>query len=122
MKVAKWEDVKARKRQLDHAAGRDVQASEAEAKDRTAAYVLGYRLKELRERIGLSQVEVARRMNVKQPRVSAIETGDLTQMEVETIRRFVAALGGELRLVAGFGDHDEIVSTSEVDRGTKASA
>ncbi|MFF5987733.1 XRE family transcriptional regulator [Prauserella flavalba] len=118
--MAKWEDVKARKRQLDEASGRDVDASVAEAKDRTSAYVLGYRLKELRERAGLSQVEIARRMSVRQPRVSAIENGDLAQMEVETIRRYVAALGGELRLVVGFGDHDEIVSTTAVDRSELA--
>jgi predicted XRE-type DNA-binding protein len=114
--MANWEDVKARKRELDRAAGRDVEAAEAEAKNITAAYVLGYRLSELRERAGLSQTEVANRMGVKQPRVSAIEKGDPAQMEVETVRRYVAALGGRLRLVAGFGDHDEIVSASAVDR------
>ncbi|EHR50483.1 hypothetical protein SacmaDRAFT_2229 [Saccharomonospora marina XMU15] len=59
-------------------------------------------------------------MSVKQPRVSAIENGDFSQMEVETIRRYVSAPGGELRLVAGFGDHDEIVSTTTFDRNELA--
>ncbi|WP_243770349.1 helix-turn-helix domain-containing protein [Amycolatopsis acidicola] len=86
------------------------------------SYVLGYRLGELRERAGLSQTEVAKRMGVKQPRVSAIEKGDPAQMEVETLKRYVAALGGRLRVAAGFGDHDEIISLSEVDRGKTACA
>jgi predicted XRE-type DNA-binding protein len=112
--AADWKDVKARKAELDRAAGRDVDAARAGAEQATNAYVLGYRLSELREQAGLSQTEVARRMGVKQPRVSAIEAGDPAQMEFETIRRYVAALGGSLRLVAGFGDHEEIVSTSSV--------
>lgn len=119
--MANWKDVKARKRELDRAAGRDVEAAGVEAESRTHAYVLGYRLSELRERAGLSQMQVAERMGVKQPRVSAIEKGDPAQMEVETLSRYVAALGGRLRVVAGFGDHEEIVSTSSVDRDELAS-
>jgi len=114
--VAKWKDVKARKQELDRAAGRDVDAARAEAESRTEAYVLGYRLSELRDQAGLTQSEVAERMGVKQPRISAIEKGDPGQMEIETLRRYIAALGGRLRLVAGFDDHDEIVSTSGIDR------
>lgn len=120
--MANWKDVKARKRELDEAAGRDIEAARVEAKNLTASYVLGYRLSELRERAGLSQSEVARRMGVKQPRVSAMEKGDPTQMEVGTLRRYIAALGGRLRVVAGFGDHDEIISTSEVDHENKTCA
>jgi predicted XRE-type DNA-binding protein len=118
--MADWKEVRARKRDIDQAAGRDIATANAEAKSATAAYVLGYRLGELRERAHLSQAEVARRMGVKQPRVSAIEKGDPSQMEVETLKRYVSALGGTLRLVAGFGDHDEIVSTSAVDGGLYA--
>lgn len=114
--MANWKEVRAHKRELDLAAGRDVEAAQVEAKTRTDSYVLGYRLSELRERAGLSQTEVAKRMGVKQPRVSAIEKGDPAQMEVETLKRYVSALGGHLRVVAGFGDHDEIISTTEVDR------
>lgn len=114
--MANWRDVKARKRGIDDASGRDVATAEAEAKSATAAYVLGYRLSQLREQAHLTQDDVAKRMGVKQPRVSAIEKGDPAQMEVETLRRYIEALGGKLRLVAGFGDHEEIVSTTVVDR------
>lgn len=41
-------------------------------------------------------------MDVTQPRVSKIEQGDPELMSVETIRRYVAALGGHLRVVADF--------------------
>jgi predicted XRE-type DNA-binding protein len=114
--MAHWTDVKARKRELDRAAGRDTHAAKLAAQSRTHAYVLGYRLSELRERAGLSQTEVARRMGVTQPRVSALEKGDPAQMEVETLDRYIAALGGRMRVVAGFGDHEEIVSVTEIDR------
>ncbi|QWF80080.1 XRE family transcriptional regulator [Amycolatopsis sp. CA-230715] len=120
--MADWKDVKARKREIDQEADRDLQAARSEASARTHAYVLGYRLSELRERVGLSQTQVAERMGVKQPRVSAIEKGDPAQMEVETLQRYIAALGGRLRVVAGFGDHEEIVSISAVDRDEYASA
>jgi hypothetical protein len=36
-------------------------------------------------------------------------------MEVDTIRRYVAALGRTLKIVADFGDHDVTVSTSQRD-------
>ncbi|WP_019807253.1 helix-turn-helix domain-containing protein [Saccharomonospora halophila] len=110
--MADWQQVRARKQEIDRAAGRDVETARARAKEHTDAYVLGYRLSSLREQAGLSQKQVAERMGVKQPRVSAIEKGGVTQMELETIRRYVAALGGRLRLVAGFDDHDEVVSTT----------
>lgn len=54
-------------------------------------------------------------MQVGQPRVSKLEQGDLAQIEVGTVERYVAALGGRLRLVADFEDHDITVSTNELD-------
>jgi hypothetical protein len=37
-------------------------------------------------------------------------------MDVDTLSRYVVALGGRLKLVADFVGHDVNVSTSEVDR------
>jgi hypothetical protein len=48
--------------------------------------------------------------------VSQLEKGDVDQLEVDTIRRYVAALGGTLKLVADFDDHRVTVSTSQRDR------
>lgn len=49
-----------------------------------------------------------------QPRVSQLENGDVGQMEVDTLNRYIMALGGRLRLVADFDDRDVDVSNSEV--------
>jgi predicted XRE-type DNA-binding protein len=109
-------DVKADKERSDRAADRDVDAVRAEAHTRTQAYVLGFRLAQLRQEMGLSQSEVASRMGVSQPRVSQLESGDVGQMEVDTLSRYILALGGRLKLVVDFEDRDVDVSTTEVDR------
>jgi predicted XRE-type DNA-binding protein len=111
-----WKDVKADKARRDAAAGRDMELARKDAHNRTQAYVLGFRLARLREQQGLSQSEVAARMGISQPRVSQLERGDVDQMVVDTLERYVAALGGRLRVVADFDDHDVTVSTSEIDR------
>jgi predicted XRE-type DNA-binding protein len=111
-----WKDVKAEKARRDKANGRDVDAARVEARTQTQAYVLGFRLAQLRQELKLSQAEVAKRMGISQPRVSQLESGDVGQMEVDTLSRYVLALGGRLKLVADFVDHDVNVSTSEVDR------
>ncbi|MBK0867408.1 MULTISPECIES: helix-turn-helix transcriptional regulator [unclassified Saccharopolyspora] len=113
-----WKDIKADKQAIDEAAGRDVEASRERARARTQSYVLGNRLAGLRERAGLSQSALAERMGISQVRVSAIERGaSLEPMEVATIRRYITALGGQMRVVADFDDHDITVSSVEVDRG-----
>jgi predicted XRE-type DNA-binding protein len=111
-----WKDVKAEKARRDKANGRDIDAARVEARTRTQAYVLGFRLAQLRQELKLSQSEIAKRMGISQPRVSQLESGDVGQMEVDTLKRYVSALGGRLKLVADFADHDVTVSTSEVDR------
>lgn len=101
-----WKDVKAEKARLDAASGRDMESARATARTRTQAFVLGFRLARLRQEAGLSQAEVADRMGISQPRVSQLENGDVGQLEVDTLNRYVTALGGRLKLVADFEDHD----------------
>lgn len=67
-------------------------------KKRMLAQVRAYRLKELREALSLTQVELADRLNVSQNRVSRIEHGDIDRTQVDTLRRYVEALGGTLRV------------------------
>ncbi|AXB43626.1 XRE family transcriptional regulator [Amycolatopsis albispora] len=105
-----WREVKAEKEERDRAAGRDVEEARASARETTDAYLVGFRLAQLRQQAGVSQAELARRIGISQPRVSQLENGDLAQMELDTIRRYIAALGGRLRVVAGFGDRDVVVS------------
>src|SRR5688572_10059570 len=63
-------------------------------------------LRDLRKAIGKTQTAVAKRLNVGQDAVSKIETrGD---MYLSTLRDFIRAMGGELRLVAQFPDRPPV--------------
>lgn len=73
-------------------------------KSRMLDQVRAYRLKELREELHPTQQEVADRLNVGQNRVSNIERGDLDRVRLETLRRYVAAVGGTLRIEVELGD------------------
>ncbi|SDJ83647.1 Helix-turn-helix domain-containing protein [Actinopolyspora mzabensis] len=113
-----WKDVKKDKEALDRSNGRDVETAREHASALTQGFVLGDRLAQLREEQHLSQTEMAERLGVSQARVSKLEQGNLAHLELGTIRRYVAALGGTLKLVADFADHDVTVSTSQVDRSS----
>lgn len=63
-----------------------------------------YRLADLRRRQELTQNQVATVMGVRQPRVSQLEGADLSHVEVATLRTYVDALGGTLRVIVEFGD------------------
>ena len=51
---------------------------------------------------GLTQADVATRMDVSTARISQIENGDVSTQDV--LQRYVAALGGTLKLIVDFGD------------------
>ncbi|WP_330291109.1 XRE family transcriptional regulator [Streptomyces sp. NBC_00576] len=67
------------------------------------------RLAELRERLDLTQADVARAMGVAQARVSKIERGELERTEVDTLAAYVRALDGRLKIVAEFGDEQYVL-------------
>lgn len=69
-------------------------------------------LTEQRTRLGLTQAEVARRMGVRQERVSALERADPGATEVRTLADYVAALGGRLDIVADFGGERIVLRTT----------
>jgi len=60
-------------------------------------------LAEQRTRLGLTQAQVAERMDVRQERVSAIERAEPGATEVRTLASYVEALGGRLEIIADFG-------------------
>ncbi|WP_239374661.1 helix-turn-helix transcriptional regulator [Frankia sp. Cj5] len=62
----------------------------------------GWRLAELRKRRGLTQADVASRMDVSTARISQIENGDVSTQDA--LQRYVAALGGTLKVIVDFGD------------------
>lgn len=66
--------------------------------------VRAYRLRELREASELTQVELAARLHVSQNRVSRIEHGDIGRAQVDTLRKYVEAVGGRLRVEVELGD------------------
>lgn len=57
-------------------------------------------LSEVRRNAGKSQRELAEALGVKQPSLSKLEKQ--SDMQISTLRRIVAALGGELEVVARF--------------------
>jgi DNA-binding XRE family transcriptional regulator len=67
------------------------------------------RLAEMRKRLGLSQAEVAKRMHVRQERVSAIERAKVTASEIRTLASYIEALGGRMEIVADFGGERLVV-------------
>ncbi|SEG96235.1 Helix-turn-helix [Nonomuraea solani] len=74
----------------------------AEARERRVVKVRGEFLADMRKKVGLTQSEVAQTMGVSQQRVSAIENGSIA--ELATLGLYIRALGGELKVIADFGD------------------
>ena len=98
-----WEDVKREAHRRSPAL--DDPDLQAAAEARLDAYVAGYRLRELRKAAGLTQKDLARLMRVTQSRISQIETGRVEAMELETLRAYVAALGGHVDVTVHVGPH-----------------
>jgi len=98
-KVSRWRNSGHLERAVETAGGQ-------QALDAAVASMLdearGWRLADMRKRRGMTQAQVATRMGVSVARVSQIERGDVSTQEV--LNRYVAALGGTLKLIADFGD------------------
>jgi transcriptional regulator with XRE-family HTH domain len=73
------------------------------AKDRAFEMLAEMFLRELRRAKGLTQAELAKRLHIKQPSLSKLESHG-QDMQVTTLRRIVNALGGELDISARFPD------------------
>ena len=71
-------------------------------------------IRAVREAVGKTQVEVAADSAMDQSDVSRLETRpDFEDCLVSTLRRYVAALGGDLELVASFGDRKIILAGAQ---------
>jgi DNA-binding XRE family transcriptional regulator len=68
--------------------------------------VRAWHLAQVRAEQDRTQGDLARVMGVSQPRVSALERGELDTVTLATLRAYVHALGGRLRVVADFGDRE----------------
>lgn len=79
-----------------------------------------YRLRELREALNLTQTDLAGLLNVAQNRVSNIERGDIEHIKVDTLRRYIEALGGHLRIAVDVGDGTLVELASTPSRSPDA--
>ena len=82
-----WASIKRAK-----AASEERHAGYREAKE---AFELAARVRQARERVGLTQAELAARIGSTQPAVARLEAGGSTP-SLRTLRRIAAALGFEL--------------------------
>jgi len=107
MAIHAWKDVRT---QVVDRVGEDAMA---QAHERTQAYIDAHRLAERRTTLGLTQSDVAGRMGVTKSRVSQIERGEVSTVEV--IARYVTALGGRLQVAAVFGDDQLVLHSTNPD-------
>jgi transcriptional regulator with XRE-family HTH domain len=77
----------------------------------TRNILLAQGLRAVRKRAGVSQKELARRLGVSQPRVAAIEKAE--DVNVSTLARYAAALGGHARIEFVLGDQRCLVLDDE---------
>ena len=79
-------------------------------------------LRTLRDAVGLTQVELARQSRIDQGDISRLENRpDLDDCQLATIRRYIEALGGDLQLVARFGEKSIVlVGATTSDQGRDA--
>jgi DNA-binding XRE family transcriptional regulator len=84
-------------------------AREARVAEHRAAIHTAIKLAELRRERGKTQTEMAAEIGISQKRVSKIEhTGN---PELDTLRAYIRALGGELEVLAVFPDRSVSFST-----------
>lgn len=95
----RWQDVRAA--HVERAGGEEVVEA---GKQELLATVQGHRLAEIRRSRGLTQLQLAERMGVTKGRVSQIEQGKVSGLDV--LARYAAALGGKLHQAIYFDDGD----------------
>src|SRR5437868_726642 len=100
----KWRDLK----------GRMSASAQARVDSRVNQIMATLPLAEIRKAIGMTQTDLASRLEQGQGSVSKIENA--ADMYLTTLRKYVEALGGELHLTAVFPDgrNVEIEHVSEV--------
>ncbi len=82
--------------------------SQARIQERTAQMAAEMALQELRQAMQLTQEQMADELQMNQAAISKMERQ--SDMYVSTLRRFIAAMGGELRIVAHFPQADVVIS------------
>jgi transcriptional regulator with XRE-family HTH domain len=71
-------------------------------------------MRTLREAAGRTQAEVAEASRIDQADISRLESREnFADYQVSTLQRYVAALGGQLELVAAFGNKKIVLSGAQ---------
>ena len=78
---------------------------------RTQEMLQDVALQELRQARRLTQQQLAESLQINQASVSKMESQ--SDMYVSTLRRFLEAMGGELRIVASFPDGEYLIDLFE---------
>ncbi len=85
----------------DYVVGRDISSElKEEALRATQEKIRTYNLMQARKSRDVTQAELSRDMGVSQKRISDIENGRLDLLKIDTLRRYIAALGGTLEISA----------------------
>jgi len=98
---SKWSDVKARGRAADRRTDDEQALGKVAARERREAYVRGYQLAEMSTTAGVTQGELAAALGVSQARISKIEHGEISGIDV--VRAYVTALGGRSSKIRSAG-------------------
>jgi transcriptional regulator with XRE-family HTH domain len=93
MKIHRWSDLKRSKSTPEEIADAERWAEEE---------LIEMNLREIRETIGKTQAEVAKVAEMTQSELSRAERRQ--DLLLSTLRRCVEALGGEVEIIANFGD------------------
>lgn len=70
--------------------------------------LLAMALQELRKKRHLTQQQLAERLNLQQAAILKME--NQSDMHISTLRQIIAAMGGELKLVAHFPDEEIVIN------------
>jgi transcriptional regulator with XRE-family HTH domain len=76
--------------------------------ERTQDLLIELALRELRQARNLTQQQLADALGISQPALSKME--HQPDIQISTLRRILAAMGGELKLVARFPDGEFVIS------------
>ncbi len=68
-------------------------------------------LQELRQSLGFTQQDLAKKLELSQPALSKLEHQD--DIHVSTLAGYIEALGGQLKLVASFPDQEVVINQFE---------
>jgi transcriptional regulator with XRE-family HTH domain len=80
-------------------------------------------MRTLREAAGKTQIDVAAASQINQADVSRLESReDFDDYQVATLRRYLAALGGQLEIVGAFGNKKIVISGVRSEQSTAVPA